>query len=54
MVTGSPGIAIARVEHYLREIMYIFPHIPVLKQAALEDIGGLYGAMEFCKQKQGT
>jgi predicted NBD/HSP70 family sugar kinase len=51
MITGSPGIALARVEHHLREIMYMFPEIPVLKQATLESVGGLYGALAVLQQK---
>ncbi len=54
MITGEPSISVERIEHHLREIMYIFPEIPTLTEATLESIGGLYGALEFAKQKHGA
>ncbi|TRZ52928.1 ROK family protein [bacterium] len=46
------GIPLASAEKYLKDILKIFPHIPVIKKAELHDIGGLWGAMEFLKQKK--
>jgi predicted NBD/HSP70 family sugar kinase len=45
------GIPIPATEKYLKEILHIFPEIPVIKKAELESIGGLWGAMEFLKGK---
>ncbi|PIT92262.1 MAG: hypothetical protein COU08_03045 [Candidatus Harrisonbacteria bacterium CG10_big_fil_rev_8_21_14_0_10_42_17] len=45
------GIPLDRVQHHLRETLTIFPVLPDLKKAELKDIGGLYGALAFLKQK---
>ncbi len=45
------GIPIHATEKYLRDILKIFADIPPIKKAELEDIGGLWGAMEFLKKK---
>jgi len=46
------GISIPTTEKYLRHILRIFPDIPPIKKAELHDIGGLWGAMEFLKNKR--
>jgi predicted NBD/HSP70 family sugar kinase len=51
MIIGDPAIEIARVQAYLGEILRIYPEIPELKKAKLGDVGGLYGAIEYIKQR---
>lgn len=46
------GISIPQTETYLSEILKIFPQIPPVKHSSLKDFGGLYGAMEFLKDKR--
>jgi predicted NBD/HSP70 family sugar kinase len=46
------GISIPTTEKHLRHILKIFPEIPPIKKAELNDIGGLWGAMEFLKGKR--
>jgi predicted NBD/HSP70 family sugar kinase len=50
MIVGDPAIEVAVVESYLKKIITIFPELPRIKKAELEDIGGLYGALAFVKQ----
>ena len=50
MMTKTPGISIERVKVHLEKVNHIFPGIPILKIAELEDVGGLYGALELAKQ----
>ena len=49
MVLKRPGISLSRVCFYLKKTLP-FPRIPVIKQAALGDLGGLYGALVLAKQ----
>ncbi len=44
------GIPIPATEKYLKEICIIFPELPPLKHSELDDLGGLWGAMELLKQ----
>jgi glucokinase len=53
MMVGDPAIPLDRVEHHLREILTIFPELPVLKLAELRDVGGLHGALVYIKQQHG-
>jgi len=53
MIMGNPVIPMDRIEYYLRTITKIFPTLPKLKKAELGDVGGLYGALAFLKQKMG-
>jgi len=46
------GISISETEKYLHQILRIFPKIPRIIPAELNDVGGLYGAMEFLKDKR--
>ncbi len=46
------GISLPLTETYLKDILKIFPVIPPIKKAELQSIGGLWGAMEFLKQKK--
>lgn len=50
MILKRPGISIKAVENYLSQELYIYPTPPELRQAELEDYGGLYGAMELIRQ----
>lgn len=43
------GIHVPNVKKYLEEIMKIFPHIPEIKKAELQDFGGLYGALSYAR-----
>ena len=49
MITGDPAIPVDATERYLREILKIYPEIPVIKKAELGDFGGLYGAMQLLR-----
>ena len=49
MITGNPGISVEKTTEYLKEILKIFPELPVIKKAELGDFGGLYGALAFIK-----
>jgi len=51
MILGDPAIPLDRVEYHLKNVLKILPEPPKLKKAALGDIGGLYGALAFLKQK---
>lgn len=51
MITKEPGISLDRVQHHLDEIMTIFPEPPTLKEAELQDVGGLYGALALLKNQ---
>ncbi|PIR40336.1 MAG: hypothetical protein COV33_00220 [Candidatus Zambryskibacteria bacterium CG10_big_fil_rev_8_21_14_0_10_34_34] len=49
MITGDPAIPINKTEEHLKEILKIFPKLPLIKKAELGDFGGLYGALAFLK-----
>jgi len=51
MITGDPAISVDDIKLYLKENMKIFQEIPEIKKAELGDFGGLYGAMEYLRQK---
>ncbi len=44
------GIPIDRVRAHLNGILHIYPELPVIVHSALEDFGGLHGALYFVKQ----
>lgn len=44
-------IDVDKVREYLKKNMRIFPELPLIIKAKLDDVGGLYGALEFLKQK---
>jgi predicted NBD/HSP70 family sugar kinase len=48
----STGIKIERIDHYLEDILKIFPERPLLKLAELGDVGGLFGGLSYIKQLQ--
>ncbi|MCR4330874.1 MAG: ROK family protein [Patescibacteria group bacterium] len=50
MIVGDPAISVEATERYLKEIMHIFPNIPVIKKATLGAEGGLHGALAYLKQ----
>lgn len=50
MIVKEIGIKIADVSAHLHNILKIVPKIPALKQATLEDFGGLHGALALLKQ----
>lgn len=43
------GIPIPAVKKHLAETLKIFPVIPEIKKAELDDFGGLYGALSFAR-----
>lgn len=45
------GIPIERVRFHLKNILKIFPELPVIEKASLGDIGGLYGALTFLRER---
>ena len=49
MITGEPAIPIYKVEEHLKEILKIYPELPVIKMGELGDFGGLYGALAYLK-----
>ncbi len=51
MIVGNPAISLTRMEAYLKELGGIFPELPAIKKAELGDVGGLYGALAYAKQK---
>jgi predicted NBD/HSP70 family sugar kinase len=51
MITGNPAISIEKTEENLKNILKIFPKLPVIKKAELGDFGGLYGALAFIKNQ---
>ncbi|MEK7555880.1 MAG: ROK family protein [Patescibacteria group bacterium] len=50
MIVGDPAISVEATERYLKELMHIFPTIPVIKKATLGAVGGLHGALAYLKQ----
>ena len=50
MIVGDPAISVEATERYLKELMRIFPTIPVIKKATLGAVGGLHGALAYLKQ----
>lgn len=45
------GISLDKVNEYLLKIATIFPELPRIEKAVLGDAGGIYGAIEFIRQK---
>lgn len=50
----KPGIPIDQVRAYLNEILKIFPEVPPIEEAQLDDQSGLYGALVLLRQKSGV
>lgn len=50
-IKGPTGISVEATEKYLKELLWIFPTAPIIKKAALDDFGGLYGAMAYVQQQ---
>ncbi len=51
MVTGSPAISLERVEHHISLLPRPFPMLPTLKKAELDDVGGVWGALQVLSGK---
>jgi len=45
MVVGVPRILLSDIDRHVRELMVGFPALPLLKDATLKNLGGLYGAL---------
>jgi len=45
------GISLETTEKYVREMLTVFPTLPVFKKSELGDLGGLYGALAYLNQK---
>jgi len=43
------GIKVDKVEHYVKEMLTIFPEMPLIKHSELGDLGGLYGGLAYLK-----
>lgn len=41
----TKSIPLDKVKNYLKEVLTIFPQIPLIEKASLEDMAGLYGAL---------
>jgi len=54
MIVGDPAIPIERIKAHLDRFLTVFPEKPVLKKAELADVGGLYGALVFAKQRHAS
>lgn len=46
------SLSLDRIEYYLKKYLTIFKTLPKLEKAKLEDLGGLYGALEIIKQQE--
>lgn len=44
------GIPVPAVKKHLEEIMKIFPTLPAIEKAELNDFGGLYGALAYARK----
>jgi len=51
MIIGDPAISVDRIRAHLKDVLS-YPRMPEIKQASLGDFGGIYGAMEFVRQRQ--
>ncbi|NLE07497.1 MAG: ROK family protein [Parcubacteria group bacterium] len=51
MITGNPSIPMEKTEEYLKEVLKIYPKLPIIKKADLGDFGGLYGALVLIKKQ---
>jgi predicted NBD/HSP70 family sugar kinase len=49
MVVGNPAIPLESVIKHLKEIMNVFPTLPLIKKAELDSDGGLYGGLVLIK-----
>ena len=47
----EPGIDVEQVKKDLHEVVTIFPQLPDLVKAELDDLGGLHGALNYAQQK---
>ena len=54
MIVGDPRIRIIDVERHLRRIVGPKLGCPPVKAAALGDLGGIWGALAYLKQKEGS
>lgn len=56
MMAGKlgPVIGVDDIKEHLKQVLHIFPEIPQLKLAELDDYGGLYGAMALLKEQEST
>lgn len=53
MVLGGSmmrDISIERVRELVRELLHVYPEIPLIERAQLGDIGGLHGALHLAQQ----
>lgn len=53
MVLGGSvmkDISIERVRELVRELLHVYPEIPLIERATLGDIGGLHGALHLAEQ----
>jgi predicted NBD/HSP70 family sugar kinase len=48
------GIPIDRVRAHLKGILHIYPELPLIEHSLLENLGGIYGALAYIKQKHNS
>jgi predicted NBD/HSP70 family sugar kinase len=54
MVVGVPRILLSDIDRHVRELMAGFPALPLLKDATLKNLGGLYGALVLARKHFGA
>jgi predicted NBD/HSP70 family sugar kinase len=52
MITGDPAIPIEKIEENLKDILKIFPELPVIKKGELGTSGGLWGALAYAREEK--
>ena len=45
------SIDIAKVRSYLEMLLTVYPRLPAIEKAVLEDEGGLYGGLVYLRDK---
>lgn len=49
---NNVGISVEKTMEYLKEILTIYPELPMMKKSELGDLGGLSGALAYLKQNR--
>jgi predicted NBD/HSP70 family sugar kinase len=51
MIVGDPAISVTKTRDILSNILVAYPTVPEVKKAELDQVGGLFGALEYLKRK---